>query len=56
MTKKDPPEAEIRYDRFEPYSSNSHFVTVTVTPKKRRTKDAENIRIESTKAAAHLES
>ena len=57
MTKKDPPEAELRYDndRFAPYTSNSHFVTVTVTPKNRRTKDAENIRIDSIKAAAHLE-
>ena len=56
MTKKTPQKLRYDDDRFEPYNSNSHFVTVTVTPKNRRTKDAENIRIDSIKAAAHLES
>ena len=54
--KKTPEKLRYDNDRFEPYTSNSHFVTVTVTPKNRRTKDAENIRIDSIKAAAHLES
>ena len=54
--KKTPEKLRYDNDRFEPYTSNSHFVTVTVTPKNRRTKDAENIRINSIKAAAHLES
>ena len=49
---------KLRYDNdcFEPYSPNSHFVTVTVTPKNSHTKNAGNIIINSIKAATHLES
>ena len=53
--KKTPQKLRYDNDRFESYTSNSHFVTVTVTLKNRSTKDAENIRIDSIKAAAHLE-
>ena len=55
MTKKTPQRPWYDNDRFGPYIPNSHFLTVTVTPKNRPTKNAENIRINSIKAAAHLE-
>ena len=49
---------KLRYgnDCFEPYSPNSHFVTVNVTAENSHTNNAENIIINSMKAAAHLES